>query len=214
MAIVQNPIIGTAKKSAGGMVFSRSLDQNVIRAKPITYSDRKSDAQLMQRNKMKAAGGLTKADSKKALDVLYVKRPTKQTRFSRYMQQILLAITGILVAPFATFDWSKVPTLGNGSLRNVFDVFDITQTMTEIQVSWTLVAGVTSSESASQAFVVVLNTTTMEGISIPNFATVSSLGDSIPLPPGWEDSDNLAVYVGYYDPTKFDSSLAYRAVNQ
>lgn len=212
MAIVQNPIIGTAKKSAGGMVFSRSLDQNVIRAKPITYSDRKSDAQIMQRNKMKTAGGLTKADSKKALDVLYVKRPNKQTRFSRYMQQILAAITGTLVAPFATFDWSKVPTLGNGTLRNVFETLGIARAGDEIIVEWTLVGDITPSESTSKAFAVILNTTTMEGISVVNLDTVGSLGNSISNPPGWDDTDVIAVYVGYYDPTKFDSSLAYRVV--
>ena len=49
MAIIQNPLIGRAKRQAGGMVFQTVFEKNIMRSKPFIYRDKKSDQQLLVR---------------------------------------------------------------------------------------------------------------------------------------------------------------------
>jgi len=42
MAIIQNPLIGRAKRQAGGMVFQTVFEKNIMRSKPFIYRDKKS----------------------------------------------------------------------------------------------------------------------------------------------------------------------------
>lgn len=49
MAIIQNPIIGRAKRQAGGMVFQTVFEKNIMRSKPFIYRDKKSEQQLLVR---------------------------------------------------------------------------------------------------------------------------------------------------------------------
>lgn len=49
MSIVQNPVIGQARKQAGGMVFRTLFDKNIMQSKPFVYTDKKSQEQLNNR---------------------------------------------------------------------------------------------------------------------------------------------------------------------
>jgi len=53
MAVVQNPVIGQARNSAGGMIFQNWRGKKVMRARPITVSNPNTPAQQTQRNLMK-----------------------------------------------------------------------------------------------------------------------------------------------------------------
>jgi hypothetical protein len=50
MSVVQNPIIGRAKNKIGGVVFSTWKGINVIKGKPLSVANPKSDKQLMRRS--------------------------------------------------------------------------------------------------------------------------------------------------------------------
>lgn len=204
MAIVQNPIIGAAKKSAGGMVFSRSLDQNIIRAKPITYNDKNSDAQKVVRGRMANVSGLTKADSKKALDAIYPTRPAKQTKYSRYVQQVMKAFP--IVEGAITPDWSKVSSLGNGSLNLEFTATNGTVSAGKLAVTITG-TGITSLNFQKySAILVVFNTALNLGSSEAINYTSASGEFSLDLPENWNGSDTLKLYVGVMDKTIYNST--------
>ncbi len=51
MAIVENPIIGRARKSFGSAVFSRQFGHNTMRTKPLKVRDPKTPAQMRYRRK-------------------------------------------------------------------------------------------------------------------------------------------------------------------
>ena len=53
MTKVQNPIIGRAKGSAGGMTFSKNYDKNVMRAKAFEVNNPNTQAQQTQRGSPK-----------------------------------------------------------------------------------------------------------------------------------------------------------------
>lgn len=48
----QNPIIGRARGSFGGAIFSSWKGQNVVRSKPLTVENPRTDAQIIQRNRL------------------------------------------------------------------------------------------------------------------------------------------------------------------
>ena len=206
MAIVQNPIIGTARKSAGGMVFTRSLDQNVIRAKPITYADRKSDKQLIQRNRIKATNGLTKADSKKALDALYPQRPNKQTRYSRFVQQVIAVVTG-LVNGF-TLDFSVLPSMGNGTLPFYASSLSSINSVGGISLGWVNIAPAGSPRIDDLLFYVIFNETLKEGTSGITADTLDTEGATIPYPTNWLQAHVYTCYVGFTSEADYNSTLA------
>lgn len=56
--IVQNPLIGRARKSAGGMTATTILGKNVLKATPISVANPKTDAQLAQRARQTMALGI------------------------------------------------------------------------------------------------------------------------------------------------------------
>lgn len=52
MAVVQNPLIGSAKNKIGGTVFQKWKNKNVLRTKPLTVANPRTLAQQKQRVKM------------------------------------------------------------------------------------------------------------------------------------------------------------------
>lgn len=50
MSVTQNPIIGRARQKLGGIVFTTWKGINVIKGKPLTVANPKSDGQLMRRS--------------------------------------------------------------------------------------------------------------------------------------------------------------------
>jgi len=212
MAITQNPIIGTARKSAGGMVFSRSLDQNIIRAKPITYADRKSDAQMKQRNRMAAVNGLTKADSKKALDALYPTRPSKQTKYSRFVQQLIAVVTG-LVNGF-TLDFSVLPSMGNGTLPLYATNLEFVRANGSLTFAWVDESPLGSPRKRDLAFAVVFNETLNQGTSRILTKTLEDKSSGLDYPNGWLQDHDYSVYVGFTSASEYNSTIAVKATRE
>lgn len=54
MAIVQNPLIGASKQKMGGAVFTSWKGKNVLKTKPLTVANPKSNGQRQQRNTLQA----------------------------------------------------------------------------------------------------------------------------------------------------------------
>lgn len=210
MAITQNPITGTMRKTAGGMVFSRSLDQNVMRAKPITYNDRKSDAQIKQRVRMKACHGLSKADSKKALDAAFPTRPTKQTKFSAFVQAIIKVIIGGLTG--VTYDWTKLLSFGNGTLRNVLIDTGLTPNSNNLYFEWNVPADLTQAENTSSVYVFLFNATKGQGWSSASIAEVSDGSVELNYPTGWSQADSIRAFIGTTSAALYNSSPAVQIV--
>ena len=52
MAILQNPLIGRAKKKIGNTVFSTVFGQNILKTKPLSIKNPKTDAQMAARKRV------------------------------------------------------------------------------------------------------------------------------------------------------------------
>lgn len=210
MAITQNPIIGATRQSAGGMVFSRSLDQNVIRAKPITYNDKNSDAQKAVRGRMTTVTGLAKADSKKALDALYPTRPTKQTKFSRLIQQLMAAVT--VIDDVVTTNFANLLAIGNGTLVNYFtSILNDKGSEDWVLIAWNAIPDI-ATNTAYRMYGYAFNVTKGIGTSFIDTVPLTANSTYTFTPPaGWEMSDEVVFYLGYTNSITGNSSLAYNA---
>lgn len=80
MAIVQNPLIGRARKQAGGVVFTKIYDKNVIRSKPQAVSTSPSFNQQLNRDYFKLVTRLVAQLTNEELEIMYPEKPKKGTR--------------------------------------------------------------------------------------------------------------------------------------
>lgn len=87
MSLIQNPIIGRAKKQAGGMVFSTVYGQNVMRAKPFQYRDKNSVAQKKYRALFLLIVRLAAA-LKFYTNHLFIVKPLKMSPYSYLVKQL------------------------------------------------------------------------------------------------------------------------------
>lgn len=157
---------------------------------------------------MRTVTGLAKADSKKALDALYPTRPSKQTKFSRLIQQLMAAVT--IVDGVVTTSFANLLTLGSGTLGNYFvnNYFDIDANSILITQENTIPDILTNTNY--RLFVYVFNISKNAGVSsISSTPLTSNNGLSIPLPSGWTNTDDFAVYCGYTNILSGNSSLGY-----
>lgn len=206
MAIVQNPVIGVARNSAGGMIFSRSLDQNVMRAKPITYNDKKSQAQKDVRLRLLTESGLTKADCKKALDYAYPTRPTGQTKYSRFVQETIPAVQ--VENDVITIDFDTVQSFGNGSLSTETLVAETLFEEGIVSVAFNNGTARSLSEQRLIPFIFVFDKVLKEGYSTNGIAIGTNISQNLAIPTKFDTIANIAIYAGFFDPIAYNSTKA------
>lgn len=130
MSKVQNPIIGAASQQAGGMVFSRTCGQNIMRAKPFGYHYNPSAAQKRKVPKFKAGNELA-SKVKGICKPLYPRLVKGQTHYSALLSDFSKAFdyTGETLAYFP-----ELVYFGSGTKPGRFP------TLTLDQLNWILSA--------------------------------------------------------------------------
>ena len=112
MTKVQNPIIGRAKGSAGGMTFSKNSDQNVMRAKAFEVNNPKTTAQTTQRDFFKEVQSIVDSVSPEQLRSLFGDKPKKMSRRNALFKQVAAAYS--VDGTTKSVDFSKLLAIGNG----------------------------------------------------------------------------------------------------
>lgn len=87
-AVVQNPIIGRAKNKLGGVVFQTWKGKNVLRSKPLTVANPKTDKQVAQRNKLSAAVDIYRNTSG-GVKAGYVQQAAGQSEYNAFTSEIM-----------------------------------------------------------------------------------------------------------------------------
>ena len=112
MAKVQNPVIGRAKASAGGMTFAKNYDKNVMRAKAFEVSNPKTAAQTNQRTFFAQVAAITQSVSDAELRSLFGQKPKGMSRRNALSKQI--ASANSVVDGQKIVDFSLLQAIGNG----------------------------------------------------------------------------------------------------
>ena len=199
MAIIQNPVIGRARKQAGGMVFSKMYDKNVMRSKPAYVTPSNTTAQQGQRAFITKLTALAKGLSPDDLVRLFPNKPASRSRYSELQKQLSAGRT--VTGAVASIDLSKVPVLGNGIDVAISDP-SFGHEVGQLLVEWTGGTPPQSLNSTDKAFCVVFNLTKNEAFQTQPDAPFSSASQSIPIPDSWTSSDIFYVFLGFVS-TKF-----------
>lgn len=110
---VQNPIIGRARGSAGGMTFCKNYDKNVARAKAFEVSNPNTPAQQNQRTFFKEVSKFTAMFSEEVMRALFPSKPKSMSRRNALSKQI--AEDNKTVEGQKVVDYKNIDTLGNAS---------------------------------------------------------------------------------------------------
>lgn len=188
MAKVQNPVIGRAKGSAGGMTFSKVYDKNVMKAKVFEANNPKTAAQTIQRDYFKTVSAQAAVLTPDQLRVIFPSKPKGISRRNAFTKQ--LAEFTQIVGGAKEMKLADMITVGNAP---TMDFGTTTATISGTSVGVTLDAAVSgNTELGDNYFIAMLvnNTKNLVSLDITN-AKISVGTLAIDLPNGWEDTDTV-----------------------
>lgn len=185
---VQNPIIGRARGSAGGMTFCKNYDKNVARAKAFEVSNPKTQAQQTQRAFFALLTALCSDFSDDQLRFLFPSKPKTMSRRNALSKQIALSYE--INGTEKTIDYADIDTLGNAP---VMDFGDTVCEVVDDAFKVTLDNSVKQNQSLGDFdFIVAMVNETKGEISLTtNYAAVS-VGVLTPaIPTTWSLDDDV-----------------------
>ena len=185
---VQNPIIGRARGSAGGMTFCKNYDKNVARAKAFEVSNPKTQAQQTQRAFFAQLTALCSDFSDDQLRFLFPSKPKTMSRRNALSKQI--AQSYAIDGTEKTIDYADIDTLGNAP---VMDFGTTTCTIDRNSVTVALDNSVKTNQSiADFDFVAAIVNETKGKISLSGDNSTVSRGTLVlTVPSGWEETDTV-----------------------
>lgn len=185
---VQNPIIGRARGSAGGMTFCKNYDKNVARAKAFEVSNPNTQAQQTQRNFFKQLTALCADFSEDQLRTLFPNKPKTMSRRNALSKQI--AESYAIDGTEKTIDFADIDTLGNAPVMD----FGITECSYNRDFFVILLDSSVSENHSLQDYgfiAAVVNETKKQIVFTPYLKKVSTGENSVEMPEGWNDSDSV-----------------------
>lgn len=192
MAIIQNPVIGRARKQAGGMVFSKMYDKNVMRSKPAQVTPSNTTKQQGQRSFIALLTAYTKGLTPDNLISLYPNKPAQRSRYSEFQKQLSAGrdVTGST----ANVDFDAIPTIGNGP-DPVFPDLSYELTVGGIQIEWTYEVTNPFFSRDSMISALLFNTDLNESFYASDVVDFENQGLTVNYPSGWLKTHIILVYV-------------------
>ena len=192
MAIVQNPLTGRSKNKFANAVFTTIKGQNIVKSKPLTVSNPRTDAQQLQRQKLALLVSLAK------LNISLVRTAYKEVEGYAYGANM-----------FVKYNMPNVGgTVGNveienqdgwilakGSLDNVADISTDTVTSTTVSMDWVDNTGGSSALATDQVRAVLVSATNSTVLYSTNSFARSAEGGAFTFPAGFINSMNYSTYL-------------------
>lgn len=189
---VQNPIIGRARGSAGGMTFCKNYDKNVARAKAFEVSNPKTQAQQTQRAFFADLTALCADFSEEQLRFLFPSKPKTMSRRNAISKQIAQSYS--VDGTVKSINFSIINTLGNAPVMDLGKwTLEINQNYLNIDWSNEVPAGTPLANN-----IVVIVAINSDKKSVQIIPTESSFDDGVagmPVPSGWDAGDEMYGFV-------------------
>ena len=168
----QNPWMGRAKGSAGGMTASKVYDKNVLKAKAFEVNNPKTQAQQMQRKFFAEATKISNSFSEELLRTLFGQMPKGRSRRSELAAQLMISSTISQGEKHVNF--AGIKQIGNGVKMNVA-ITHIEEAAAQSAVTWSATDLNIPSGKTPNVLFVVMNVT-KGTISVVNSSTLASAG--------------------------------------
>jgi len=200
MAIVQNPVIGRAYGSVGGIVFSKIFGKNTMRSKPLGVKYSKSDTQVIQRNKFTVAVELGRS----ILGTIrygFQQMAVGKSAFNAFISYTTKNATTVTELE-AAIDYTKI-VVADGTLEGVIGLTATAVTLNKVDLDWTDNSGQGDALATDISAYVLLNTTKKEELTNNIGAVRDAETQSIEVPEEWI-GDDVEVYM-FFGTVKGDS---------
>ena len=185
---VQNPIIGRARGSAGGMTFCKNYDKNVARAKAFEVSNPKTQAQQTQRAFFTDLTALCADFSEDQLRFLFPSKPKTMSRRNALSKQ--LAESYAISGTEKTIEYRDIDTLGNAPVMDMGETICMFE-KGNINVILNQIVR-TNQSLADYDFVAAVVNVTKGAISLTTeYGTVIEGNLVAAIPSGWETTDSI-----------------------
>ena len=187
---VQNPIIGRARGSAGGMPFCKNYDKNVARAKAFEVSNPKTQAQQTQRAFFAELTALCSDFSEDDLRALFPSKPKTMSRRNAISKQI--AAYNQTVDNVKTILFEDIDTLGNAPVMDMkAETWNIQNG--KINISWDDYPYADTPIADNYALFAAVNWTKGKIALLPSNASMSDISLQVDVPQGWDADDEFHV---------------------
>ncbi len=193
MTKIQNPIIGRASGQAGGMIFSKSFDKNVMRSRPMTVSNPNTPAQQRQREFFAELTAISKTVSPDTLIDLLPNKPATRSRYSELQKQ--LAVGRDVSGETGTIDFDIISKVGNGITCITGDGV-VTQIISgELSVEWDTLGVISPADTTDPVFLFAVNQTKKSTAFIETGGSFADAAFQSTLPASWETGDIVHAFV-------------------
>lgn len=209
MSKVQNPLIGRASGSVGGVTFSTWKGINVLKSKPESVANPRSDAQLAQRSAMSQIVAAFRAMTS-AINAGFASLAVKKSAYNAFSSYNLRNAFDLSNPPTAVFKPEEL-RISQGSMATTPIVSVTSDSMAgTVTLTFSATADGPGQSLTDRAIVAIHNVTNNTFYGIVSSATRADGSVVISDPAGLDDSDNLRVYLGF---TSVDSLRQSDSVN-
>lgn len=188
MAKVQNPVIGRAKGSAGGMTFNKTYDKNIMKAKPFEVKNPKTIAQVNQRVFFASVSAQAMALNPDQLRAIFPTMPKGISRRNAFFKQ--LAENYQDVDGQKTMKLADLLSVGNAPTMDMgITTCSIDNGVITVELDAAVKA---NTEVKDFSFIAMVVNETKNLVSLPITNAKVSVGEiSITAPSDWEDTDTI-----------------------
>lgn len=207
MSVLQNPIVGRMKQKIGGVVMSTWKGINVMRGKPLTVANPKTDPQLMRRSALRQIVAIARKLIA-AIDFGFKEQAVKKSAFNAFTGYNLRNAFSYAAPPAATIQTDNV-LVAQGTIAP-----------TELSSAPVVAAGGTvdlafpttallPGQSASDVAICVLYNTVSQAWDVPVATSPNLRSDGVAnydTPAETVATENVRVFTFFYNPTQRKSS--------
>ncbi len=206
MSVVQNTLIGRARQKIGGSVFSSWKGINVLKSKPLTVANPKTDAQMVQRNALKILTELYRQVSG-AVQVGFKQQAIQKSEFNAFTSYNLKNAINKSAAPVATLVLNNL-LFAQGTIAGTPTTSGTASAATqEVTMNYADTADLPGQSTNDKAFLVVYNGTTQIGYTSASTATRADGSTTITLPTGsFASTNSLSCYLFFQGATGIKTS--------
>lgn len=183
MSVVQNPLIGRARQKLGGTVFTTWKGINVIKGKPLTVANPRTDGQLMRRSAMRQTVDIARQIAG-AINFGFKEQAVQKSAFNAFVGYSLRNAFDYSAPPTASFVAANMlvsqGTISSTPITNV----DADAGTNLIKVDWSSASLAPGQSMADKLMIVVADVPGNEFYAAPDQALRSDNTIAVTVPAG------------------------------
>lgn len=206
MSVVQNPLIGRARQKLGGTVFTTWKGINVIKGKPLTVANPRTDPQIMRRSAMSQIVELARLLTG-ALNLGFKEQAVRKSAFNAFVGYNLRNAFNYTAPPVATLTPATLLVSQGTVSPTAISAISADESINVVAVDWTSASLLPGQSNADSMQCVVYNENKDIWVSTHNPAVRTDNSISMTLPTGFVTvGDVIRAYLFSYNSASRKSS--------